>query len=167
MRLSVFGIGYVGCVSAACFAREGHEVTGVDANPVKVEIVNQRKTAITVPPLWVAAVDRYGGIGADEAEAAKSDERAIAPEDRHPSPIDRNLERDVVDPPRAAHATAPRRSTGIPPLRPTRTGARCTAPHLSSLTSLCGRCFVGDVIAVADTILAGVGRRHSVTDTVE
>ncbi len=46
MRLSVFGIGYVGCVSAACFAREGHEVTGVDANPVKVEIVNQGKSPI-------------------------------------------------------------------------------------------------------------------------
>ena len=46
MRLSVFGIGYVGCVSAACFAREGHEVTGVDANPVKVDIVNQGKSPI-------------------------------------------------------------------------------------------------------------------------
>ena len=39
MRLSVFGLGYVGCVSAACFAREGHEVTGVDVNPTKVEMV--------------------------------------------------------------------------------------------------------------------------------
>ena len=46
MRLSVFGLGYVGCVSAACFAREGHEVTGVDVNPVKVEIIASGKSPI-------------------------------------------------------------------------------------------------------------------------
>jgi GDP-mannose 6-dehydrogenase len=38
--VSVFGLGYVGCVSAACFAREGHTVTGVDVNPAKVEMIN-------------------------------------------------------------------------------------------------------------------------------
>lgn len=40
MRVCVVGVGYVGLVSAACLAREGHSVIGVDTNPAKVDMIN-------------------------------------------------------------------------------------------------------------------------------
>lgn len=46
MKLSVFGLGYVGCISAACFGSEGHEVIGVDVNAKKVEIISQGNSPI-------------------------------------------------------------------------------------------------------------------------
>lgn len=45
-RIAVFGLGYVGCVSAACFAERGHEVVGVDVSPDKVEMVASGRTPI-------------------------------------------------------------------------------------------------------------------------
>ena len=46
MRISVFGLGYVGAVSAACLAAAGHTVVGVDNNPVKAELLNQGRAPV-------------------------------------------------------------------------------------------------------------------------
>lgn len=51
MKVSVFGLGYVGCVSAAAFADDGHEVVGVDVIPDKVAAVNEGRSPIVEPGL--------------------------------------------------------------------------------------------------------------------
>ena len=46
LAISVFGLGYVGSVSAACFASMGHRVVGVDVNPAKAQMVENGKSPI-------------------------------------------------------------------------------------------------------------------------
>ena len=46
MRISIFGMGYVGAVCAACMAQRGHTIIGVDVSQEKVAMVNAGKSPI-------------------------------------------------------------------------------------------------------------------------
>src|SRR5260221_9875288 len=72
MEVCVFGLGYVGCVTAACLARAGHSVCGVDVNAEKVAMVNDGRSPVIEPglgPLIVSMV-REGRLRATTDTAA-------------------------------------------------------------------------------------------------
>jgi UDPglucose 6-dehydrogenase len=52
MKLSIFGAGYVGLVSAACLAEVGHDVMCMDVDPVKIENLKAG-----VVPIWEPGLD--------------------------------------------------------------------------------------------------------------
>ena len=77
-RISIFGLGYVGCVSAACLARDGHDVTGVDVSAEKVASVNAGKSPVVEPglPQLIADAVQAGRLRAtlDAALAVRESE---------------------------------------------------------------------------------------------
>ncbi|MGA4636191.1 GDP-mannose 6-dehydrogenase [Pseudomonas solani] len=51
MRISIFGLGYVGAVCAGCLSARGHEVVGVDVSTTKIDLINNGKSPIVEPGL--------------------------------------------------------------------------------------------------------------------
>ena len=45
-KISIFGLGYVGAVSLACLARDGHDMTGVDIDPGKLSLLRSGQAPI-------------------------------------------------------------------------------------------------------------------------
>ena len=66
MKISIFGLGYVGAVSAGCLATDGHEVIGVDPNKTKVDLINQGTTPILEKDIgeMIAATVKSGHLRA-------------------------------------------------------------------------------------------------------
>jgi len=81
MKVSVFGLGYVGSVSAASFAADGHEVVGVDVNAEKVAAVNAGRSPIVEPGLdeQLAEAVQAGRLRAttDTADAVAASEVSL------------------------------------------------------------------------------------------
>ena len=67
-RISVFGIGYVGVVSAACLAKDGHDVIAVDVDPGKIEAINNGLSPIVENGLdeLIAEVVKAGRLRATD-----------------------------------------------------------------------------------------------------
>ncbi len=80
-RLSVFGLGYVGCVSAALLAESGHDVVGVDVNPSKLEAIRAGLSPVTEAGLdaIVASVVADGRLQVtdDAADAVARSEASL------------------------------------------------------------------------------------------
>jgi len=75
VKISIFGLGYVGSVSAACLADAGHDVLGVDVDEKKVANINAGLSPVLEPglPELIADVVRSGKLRATSGELQDSD----------------------------------------------------------------------------------------------
>src|SRR6185437_15712841 len=64
--ISIFGLGYVGSVTAACLSKLGHRIIGVDPNPLKVQMLDSGLSPILEPGLeeMVRQAKQAGSISA-------------------------------------------------------------------------------------------------------
>jgi GDP-mannose 6-dehydrogenase len=75
MRIGVFGLGYVGTVTAACLADDGHDVVGVDIAEDKVELINAGQS-----PIVERGLDEIiaRAVAAGRLQATTDTDRAVA-----------------------------------------------------------------------------------------
>jgi GDP-mannose 6-dehydrogenase len=103
-RIGIFGLGYVGAVSAAALADSGHEVIGVDVNPAKVGMVNAGRS-----PVVEAGLEELlkRGVEAKRMRATHDAEEAVAATDLSMicvgTPSNRNGSLDVTQIEKVCH----------------------------------------------------------------
>ena len=96
MRISIFGLGYVGAVCAGCLSTRGHQIIGVDVQALKIDMINSGKSPIVEPGLGellqqgVASGKLRGTLDVREA-VLETDISFLAP----PTPSKRNGDLDV------------------------------------------------------------------------
>lgn len=81
MRISIFGLGYVGAVTAACFAHDGHEIVGVDVDSIKLDIIRSGASPIVEERLSEMIKDGVGTgriqVTSDSVEAIKATDASL------------------------------------------------------------------------------------------
>jgi GDP-mannose 6-dehydrogenase len=78
MKISIFGLGYVGTVTAACLAQDGHNAIGVDVNPQKVALLKAGESPIVEPELGQLLSE---GVAAGRITATTDPGEAVAASD--------------------------------------------------------------------------------------
>lgn len=80
MKVSVFGLGYVGAVSCACLPELGHDVIGVDINPLKVQLIASGQSPVVEEGIeeLIGAAVKAGKLTATNDVAAAVQGTAIS-----------------------------------------------------------------------------------------
>lgn len=74
MKIGIFGLGYVGCVTAACLASDGNTVVGIDVNPLKVELIGSGSSPIIEPGLDALITE---GVKSGRLSASQNHEEVV------------------------------------------------------------------------------------------
>ena len=78
MNIAIFGLGYVGCISAACLAQQGHRVYGVDVSDTKVDLINAGQSPIIEKHIDTIIAEQ---VGAGRLSATTDAAQAVATTD--------------------------------------------------------------------------------------